>query len=134
MANFMFWPVQSRNHALKFIHGKATIGSSGAITLSAADSLGISSITKTSTGLYQVTLAGKFNKLLDCHIVVEDGSTTTAITHFQITANTVSTDGKFSFQCNAPTSSSVTTPAATNPASGAVLKLSILVSNSSVSK
>lgn len=53
---------------------KVAIGSSGAPTISAANSRGISSIARNSTGDYTVTLADKYQKLLAFNCVFLDAS------------------------------------------------------------
>lgn len=129
--NRYFYGVQSRKRALKMLHGKVAIGATGAPTLDAAASGGISSISRTSAGLYQVTIDGKVPQLVGFQMTVLD-DTTSAITHYQVTASTVSTDGIFSFLCLGPTASGDTTPAATDPANGATLLFTVLVNNTSL--
>ena len=129
--NKYFYTTQSTKRSLKMIHGKVAIGSSGAPTLNAAASSGVLSISRTSAGLYAVTLAGQAPGFVGFQCTVLD-SNTTSITHFQVTAEALSTAGTFSFLCLAPQDSSTTTATATDPASGAVLYFTVLFSNSSL--
>lgn len=129
--NRYFFGVQSRKHAVKMIHGKAAIGASGAVTLDAGASSGILTMTKSATGTYEVALDGKLPQLVgfQCTLLDDD---TNQISTFQLTSNTVATDGKLVFKCLAPTSSSVTTLVATNPTDGATLLFTVLVNNTSL--
>lgn len=129
--NRYFFGVQSRKHALKMIHGRVAIGASGAPTLSAAASMGILSISRSTTGTYEVTLDGKLPQLVGFQCIVLD-DTTSQITHFQLTSDTVTSDGKLVFKCLAPTNSSTTTSIAADPADGAVLLFTVLVNNTSL--
>lgn len=46
------------------LYANVSIGATGAPTLNANGSLGVASISRTSAGLYRITLADKFNKLM----------------------------------------------------------------------
>lgn len=64
MANRNFNRYQALTKEAKALFAKVAIGSSGAPTLSAADSLGITSVVRNSTGRYTITLDDKYNALL----------------------------------------------------------------------
>jgi hypothetical protein len=53
---------------------KATIGSTGAVTIVAASSKGIASIARNSTGKYTITLSDKYNDLLMASGCIEKSS------------------------------------------------------------
>lgn len=129
--NRYFFGVQSRKHALKMVHGKVAIGASGAPTLSAGASSGISSISRTAAGTYEVTLDGKLPQLVGFHCMVVDDAAS-QVTHFQVLSDAVSATGKLTFACLAPTDASTTTSIATDPAEGAVLLFTVLVNNTSL--
>jgi hypothetical protein len=122
---------------VKQIFAKASIGASGAITVSAANSKGISSIVKESTaGQYTVTFGtpasvqaasvDKYKKVLSVKHIVESASDPAApIMH--ILSNTVASDGKLVLQFLAPDGTT-----ATNPASGEVIYFDFMFGDSTV--
>lgn len=129
--NHYFFGVQSRKHALKLVHGKVAIGGTGAPTLNAAASTGITSITRTGAGTYEVLLDGKVPQLVHftCTLL---HSSTSQLVRFQLTSDTVATDGKFVFKCLAATDATTTTLIAADPASGATLLFTVEVNNTSL--
>jgi hypothetical protein len=108
------------------LFGKITFGSTGAPTLSTADSKGIASVSRTSAGLFVITLSDKYQRVMSFSpmFVLAAGSFPAAALA-QITADTVSTDKKVTVQF-----SDADTPAATDPASGEVLLFELVLSDS----
>lgn len=129
--NRYFYGVQARKRAVKLIHGKAAIGATGAVTLDAPASSGISSITRSSAGTYEITLDGKAPQLVSFSAMLLD-DTINQISTFQLTSSTVSTDGKLVFKCLGPTNSSTTTLVAADPTDGATLLFTVAVNNTSL--
>jgi hypothetical protein len=104
-----------------------TFGSSGAPTLSATKSKMIKSISRTSTGLYVLTLSDYYTRMLGVqgHFVVASGVPAAPfIFEVSFTSNSILT-----FQTNAASGTSGALQAA-DPGSGEILKLAISLSNS----
>jgi hypothetical protein len=131
MANAMFWTTQSRQRELKMVHAKIAIGASGAPTLNAAASLGVASVTRTSAGLYQLTLSNKYNSLVAVEAVLLNSSISQH-TKIQLKAEDVASAKTVDFWTLAPTNSSTTTLIATDPTNGATLYLTFYLKNTSV--
>ena len=129
--NRYFYNVQARKRQVKLLHGKAAIGASGAVTLDAPASSGITSITKDATGTYTIVLDGKVPQLVGFSAMLLDDDIN-QIACFQLTANAVSTSGSLTFKCLAATNSSTTTLIAANPSSGATLLFTVSVNNTSL--
>lgn len=66
MASRNFNPVQALQKELKIISGKISLNASAAVTAPATSGAipGVTSVTRTSAGLYKITLQDKFNGLL----------------------------------------------------------------------
>jgi len=132
MANRSFKPTQAADQAVTHIFAKVSIGSSGAPTLSATDSLGVNKIVRDGAGRYTVTFGDsangttdKYNKLLSFHgAVIQTGNTSTDLT-FQIETDSASS-GTVQFNTLAAATE-------TDPASGQTLLLHFVVKNSSYS-
>lgn len=110
------------------LFAKLTFGSTGAVTLTSGN--GIKSVVKNSTGDYTITLQDTYNSLLNItHVYDETGNSGTApaAPGMFVKANAVT-------NATTPTIEIVTNSAgtATNPASGEILLLEIILSNSSV--
>lgn len=103
---------------------KVNIGASGAPTI--ARGKGIASITRTSAGLYVITLQDKYHALLNVQSAVKLASGLPASALFAISAEAVATAKTITVQY-----ADGDTPAATDPDSGAVLYFTITLSNSS---
>ncbi len=131
MANAMFWTTQSRQRELKMVHAKIAIGASGAPTLNAAASLGIASVTRTSAGLYQITLSNKYTSLvgMECQLLHASISQHTVC---QVKAEDVDGAKTLDVWTLAPTNSSTTTLIATDPPSGSTLYVTLALKNTSV--
>lgn len=112
-----------------FLLGKVTFGSSGAPTL--ARGKGIASITRTSAGLYVITLQDAYVALLKTSCTQLLASGMLAAPNFHIVSETVASTKTITVQFSGATSSSVTTLVATDPASGTAAFLEIILSNSS---
>ena len=99
-----------------------TVGATGAPTLVAANSKGIASITRTSAGLYVITLQDQYMKLLAVNammlkVTAED--ITVQVSAINLTAKTVTIFTKAA-------------AVATDPTSGSQMYLEFTMSNSSI--
>ena len=129
MANRDFKNFQAAEREVKRLYLKATIGGTGAPTLVAADSLGIKSITRTTTGDYTITLGTpsgdteKYNKLLwaDGKLLDPDAEDI----RVQIDTDSISSAGTMKIL-------TVTGGSAADPSNGATLMMALDVKNSSV--
>jgi len=123
MANRTFNDAQSLEKEIKALFIKISIGASGAPTLVVPGSLGAASISRTSAGLYRLTLTDAFPYLMGFEgkllaSAAED-------IHFQLKAETVATTKLIDFY-------TLTGATATDPASGDILYLKIDLKNTSV--
>lgn len=121
MANRNFNRKQALDKEIKEIYAKATIAGSGAPTLVAAESLGVASISRTSAGLYVLTLQDKYMKLRHADIAIitpaaEDISV-------NVSAESVASAKTVTFQCTAA-------GVAADPASGDSFLISLQLKNS----
>jgi hypothetical protein len=123
MANRNFHRVQSLTREVKHLFVRVSIGASGAPTLQSSDSVGVASISRTSAGLYKITLDDKYNKLLMVKMV--HVSSTEEDLNSQVKAESVSVDKTIDLF-------TLTGAVATDPANGDVLLLEISLKNSSV--
>jgi hypothetical protein len=105
------------------IHLKVSIGASGAPTI--VQGKGVSSISRTSAGLYVITLKSNFNLLMDmsCHSI--SGSSAPAAPNMNIVSETVSSTKIITMQLRDIAA------AAADPASGEVLMISMKLRNAS---
>jgi hypothetical protein len=131
MANRRFNQFQySLEFAVVNLFLKATIGSSGAVTISAANSKGIASITKESgAGKYTIVLSDAYNKFLGLSAVVNNAAGISVSADLGIlTSGTnvaTATGGTLVVQFSAAGS-------AANMASGDVVYMHIVLGNSSI--
>lgn len=108
------------------LSARVTFGAAGAPTLVTADSKGVASISRTSAGLYVITLQDVYNKLLGLNMTqLSTGAQAAPIVN--LVAQTVSTNKTITIQYRA-----IDNTTATDPASGEQLYLSIELNNSSV--
>jgi hypothetical protein len=119
MASRAFFQTQSVSREVKHVFAKVAIGSSGAPTLSSADSPGVSSISRTSAGLYVLTLTDYYPKLLDFHVTLVDDDL--ADLTFQVKADAI-TSGSITFSCKAGASEA-------EVADGATLLIHVIARN-----
>ncbi len=103
---------------------KVTIGATGAPTLTIGK--GITSISRTSAGLYVITLQDTSAKLLEVSQSIISGASAAAAPMFNVVSEAVATTGLITVQYRAIDNST-----ATDPASGEVLLLRISVRNAS---
>lgn len=120
MASRNFNRKQALEKEVKEIYAKVAIGASGAPTLSAADSLGVASITRTSAGLYQLTLQDKYVSLK--HMDVKIATPTAEDIVSNPVSETVSTTKLINFRCT-------TAGVATDPASGDTFYIAMQLKN-----
>ena len=123
MANRNFNRLQALEKEVKHIHAKIAIGATGAPTLTAASSLGVASISRTSAGLYVLTLQDAYMRLVNASILIitpaaEDISV-------NVSAETVASTKLVTFRCTAA-------GVATDPASGDTILVSLELKNSSI--
>ena len=129
MANRDFKDLQAAEREVKRLYLKATIGASGAPTLVAADSLGVKTIVRNTTGDYTITLGtpsgdtDKYNKLLwsDGKLLDPDAEDI----RVQVDTDSISSAGTMKIL-------TVTGGSAADPSNGATLLMVFDVKNSSV--
>lgn len=129
MANRMFHQSQSTlEPGVVRLFAEVAIGSSGAATLTRGR--GISSVAKSTTGVYLVTLADKYTRVLAVQASAKNASTfPNAPFVFQSAADTVSTNKTLTLTTCAASGTSGAL-VATEPASGNVYYLEITLLNS----
>lgn len=109
------------------LFAKVAIGATGAPTLNAAQSKGIASISRTSAGLYVITLSEIWSRLLgvDLTYVVAGGAA--AAPNFAVKAQTIDSGAGKTITVEFSSGGS-----ATDPDNGASLLLEITLKNSSI--
>lgn len=105
---------------------KVNIGASGAPTIPSGNAKGVASISRTSAGLYAITLQQAYNRLLAVQGQSISGSSAQAAPLLTVVSETVATTKIVTIQYRAIDNST-----ATDPASGEVLMIHIVVRNSS---
>jgi len=123
MANVGFWPLQARQKGIKEVHIKVTIGATGAPTLSADASLGVASISRTSAGLYVITLRDKYTALVNASFMHLDD--TLQNLSFQVNAETVASTKTITLWTRVVAT-------ATDPTDTAIIYGTLTLKNSSV--
>lgn len=124
MANRNFNRYQALEKEVKAIYAIVAIGASGAPTLTAADSKGVASISRTSAGLYVLTLQDQYNKLM--HLTVMQLIGTAQDIKVQLVSETTTASTKqITFR-------TLAAGVATDPSSGSVLYIKAELKNSSV--
>ena len=123
MANVGFWPLQARQKGIKEVHIKVTIGATGAPTLSADASLGVASITRTSAGLYVITLRDKYTALVNASFMHLDDALQDL--SFQVNAETVASTKTITLWTRVAAT-------ATDPTNTAIIYGTLTLKNSSV--
>ncbi len=123
MANRNYSRKQALEKEVKEIYAKITIGASGAPTLVAAQSQGVASVSRTSAGLYVITLQDKYSKLMHARFDVTTPSAEDI--HSNLVSESVASAKTVTFRTCA-----AATPA--DPASGDSVLVSLQLKNSSV--
>lgn len=123
MANRNFNRYQALEKEVKTLFAKVTIGASGAPTLVSAQSKGVASISRSSAGLYVVTLQDAYMKLLHAHVMVVTPSAEDIVCH--VSAEDVASAKTVTVRCT-------TAAVATDPASGDSLLIRLDLKNSSI--
>lgn len=123
MANRNWNRKQALEKEVKEIHARITVGSTGAPTLVAADSLGVASIARNSAGLYTLTLQDTYNKLL--HASVQIRTPSAEDIKANLVTESVASAKTLQFRC-------VAVGTATDPASGDMIYVSLQLKNSTV--
>lgn len=121
MANRTFNDAQALEKEIKTLFVKIEIGASGAPTL--VKGLGTSTVTRTSAGLYEVTLEDAYPFFMGFEGTLLKSSAEDLT--FQLTSETILTNKKFSFMTKAAA-------VATDPSSGSVVYLTLHMKNTSV--
>lgn len=121
MANRNFNRKQALDKEVKEIYAKITIGATGAPTLVTADSIGVQSVTRSSAGVYVVTLQDKYVKLLflSANIVTP----TAEDVHVNMVSETVASSRQVTLRV-------CTGAVATDPANGDTLLVAFQLKNS----
>lgn len=130
MANRQFSQFRySLEKAVVDLYAKVAIGATGAPTLSRGK--GIASISRTSAGLYVITLQDKYNALLHVSCAQIDGTVPMTAPVFNVVSETVGSTKLVTVQFTAATAAGDTTLVAADPDNGATLLIKITLSNSS---
>jgi len=116
----------SYERELVHIFLKATVGTSGAITLSSQDSRGVASITKeTGAGDYTIALQNTYSRLMQMTVSQElAGAAAAAAPIMLIEDEDVASAKTIEIQFQGPDGSTET-----NPADGTILRFHIILSN-----
>jgi hypothetical protein len=130
MANRRFNQFQySLEFSVVNLFGKTAIGSTGASTISVANSKGIASIARTAAGKYLITLNDAYNKFLGINVVINNAAGISASPDVGIlttgTNVSTSTGGTIIMQLSAAGS-------AVELVSGDTMYLHIILGNSSI--
>lgn len=121
----MFQFQGSFERELVHIFLKATIGASGAVTLSSNDSRGVASITKESgAGNYTIALQNNYSRLMQVTCSQEINAAALVAPILQILDEDVASAKTVSLQFQGPDGATET-----DPASGTVLRMHIILSN-----
>jgi hypothetical protein len=121
MANRNFNRLQSLDKEVKHLHAQVAIGASGAPTLS-ADSVGIQSITRDTAGVYDIVLQDQYVRLLGANVMQLVASPQHL--GFQLEAQSVDASTRtVKLRC-------VTVATETDPASGSILYIQLVLKNS----
>lgn len=121
MANRNFNRKQALEHEVKEIYAEISIAALGAPTLEYAT--GVASISRTSAGLYVLTLQDAYNRLMHANVEIESASAQDLVA--QTASQAVSSAKTVTFR-------TVAAGVETDPSSGSVLRVSLQLKNSSV--
>lgn len=125
MANRDFKRMQSLTREVKHLHAKVSIGATGAPTLSANDSVGVTTVTRDSAGVYIVTFDDKYNSFVDFSCIMLE-ATAEDLT-FQVESEDIAGAKTVQFQCKAAA-------VETDPSDGSVLYLKFAFKNTGVAR
>jgi hypothetical protein len=121
----------------KFLSMKVAVGATGALTLDAAKSKGIASVTRNSAGNWTVqfgyiangnTFQDRYNRLVGVRAIYDTsgvGANTPRVALYgcDVVSDTTGTDGKLVLLHTGPTAAGNTAATAVDPANGEVVKL-----------
>jgi hypothetical protein len=125
MANRMFSERRlSLEKEVVDLYANVSVGETGAPTL--VRGKGIASVVRDSAGLYTITLSDKYNALLGATVTCIVPSGVQAAPNPQVVSEAVATDKTVVIQFN-----DLSTPSATDPASGESFLVHLALSNSS---
>ena len=113
------------------LYASVAIGASGAPTLDKSKSKGVASISRTSAGLYVLTLQDKYVRLLGMDVTQVKAAGLPVAGGFMVAADAVASAKTVTFQFSGPTAAGDTAAVATDPASGTTLLLHVELSASS---
>jgi hypothetical protein len=135
MANKTFNKVQAYEREVKHLYAEIAIGASGAPTLTRG--YGVTSVSRTSAGLYRITLDSKYNRLMNAH-VTQKVSAVENLT-FQVKAEAIAASKTIDVHCvkqvlavDFGAETATLTPTATDPSNGSTLFVKLELKNSSV--
>lgn len=120
------------------LYANIPIGATGAVgTLDPKQNQGIYSVTRSSAGVYVITLGNlpqvqidKYFRVLMAQAVILNA--TVAGMRFEMVADAVASAGTLTIRFVGPTAAGDTTPIAVDPPNGAVILLNVVLKNSSV--
>lgn len=121
MASRNFNRLQALEKEIKHLNVEISIGATGAPTL--VKKLGVASISRTSAGLYVLTLQDKYSRFINMQIMQEAAAAEDL--DFQVVSKSVNSAKTITFLCK-------TGGVATDPSNGSRLYLDISLKNSSV--
>ena len=112
---------------------KIAIGGTGAPTLSTTYNKGVASVSRTSAGLYVLTLDNAWLALLGFRASQVVPTGIGALTGIDLVSESVATPStkRITFKCRAAAGAGNTTPTATDPVSGSTLMLEITLQDTS---
>ncbi len=121
MANRNFQRRQALEHEIKDLYATATIGASGAPTLTSR--VGVATLVRNSAGLYTLTLQDKYNALKFFQVTMLDND----LQDLTVQLKAEDVDGLKTIQF-----STLTAGSATDPQSGQTMLIKIELKNTSV--
>lgn len=121
MANRNFNRKQALEKEIKEIYAEISIGASGAPTIAYAT--GVASISRTSTGLYVLTLQDQYTRLMHANVSIESAAAQDLDAQIQSSALTTSAK-TLTFRTQAA-------GVVADPSSGSVLRVALQLKNSS---
>lgn len=128
MANRNYNRYQALTKEVKALFAQVSIGSTGAPTLSAAASLGVTSVARTAAGAYTITLDDKYMDLLQITVSVQKASGAPASLAMVVRAQAVASAKTIQIAFVDASGANVELD------SGSVLRIKIDLKNSSVTR
>ena len=123
MANRDYNRKQALEREVKEIYAEISIGAAGAPTLNTSYSTGVASISRTSAGLYVLTLQDAYSHLMHANVDVASAAAQDLVS--QSVSDSVNSAKTYTFR-------TVTSAVETDPSSGSTLRVALQLKNSSV--